>query len=162
MTVAVVQNVTGEVWVRAEDGSLRQIRNGDQLMAGEVIVTGADGSAELVFDAFGGGVLELLANQILELSENIQDNEPTPVPEALVTEASASGILDLLQGEGDLLAELDAAAAGLDGGGATEDDGHGIVRVGRIAENTDPLAFGNDPSLSPFAVPLPEGPSSAL
>ncbi|HER34339.1 MAG TPA: retention module-containing protein, partial [Halothiobacillaceae bacterium] len=135
--IAVVQNVDGDVWARSEDGELRLLQAGDAVYAGETVVTAQGARVELEFD--NGETVQLAGGQSLLIStEMLADAEPSS-DEQVVTDPGVEEVLALLEGDGDILEELEDPAAGTTGG--SDGGGRTIVEVTRIVEQIDPLAF---------------------
>ncbi|MCX9157098.1 retention module-containing protein, partial [Niveibacterium sp. 24ML] len=165
-----VAHLEGKAWVRNADGSLREVRLGDRIAEGQVIVTeggarlelrGANGDAITV-----GGGREVLADAAMLTQEApaAQDAALAPPQDADIDRVIAS-----LNAGADPLAELDATAAGL--GGGSGGDGNSFVRLLRITEGIDPLgleiptttqqidllptgAADADPNVAPETTPL--------
>lgn len=151
--IAVVTEISGEVYARAADGSLRSLQPGDQLFAGETLVTAESG--QVVLDFGNGEVAEFGPNQALGMTEQILGStEPVPFDNQ-ITDPSVAAVLAALDGEGDLLDDLEAPAAGTDG--APEGGGSSIVQLVRVFESVDPLAFSFDQEpVEPFEAPIGE------
>lgn len=151
--VATIISISGDVSARAEDGTLRVLSPGDALYAGEVLIS-ADGS-QVVLDYGNGELVSVEGPQSLQLTETqITASAPEPV-ESEVTDPSVDAILAALEGDGDLLDELEAPAAGADG--APDGGGGSFVRLMRISESVDPLAFQfEQQQVSNFEAPLGE------
>ena len=66
--IATVVAVIGQAWVRTSNGTLRELRPGDSLNEGEVIVTSPGGQVELDFG--DGTYLELTQDQTLAITLN--------------------------------------------------------------------------------------------
>ncbi|KDE39221.1 Alkaline phosphatase [Nitrincola lacisaponensis] len=149
--IAVVTEISGEVYARAADGSLRSLQPGDQLFAGETLVTAESG--QVVLDFGNGEVAEFGPNQALGMTEQmLGSTEPVPFDNQ-ITDPSVAAVLAALDGEGDLLDDLEAPAAGTDG--APEGGGSSIVQLVRVFESIDPLAFSFDQEpVEPFEAPI--------
>ncbi|MGQ4880054.1 retention module-containing protein, partial [Billgrantia sp. LNSP4103-1] len=140
MAIATVIAITGRAWARDEEGNVRELRVGDTLQEGEVLVTSDNGSAQLDFgDGLAAAVIEG-GEQVVMMPE-LDANEPADPSEFAALDEDLEALLSALDDEDtDLLDVLDATAAGAGPGGAA-DGGHTFVRLARIAEETDPLAF---------------------
>ncbi|KGK41300.1 hypothetical protein LH51_16090 [Nitrincola sp. A-D6] len=149
--IAVVTETSGEVFARTADGSLRSLQPGDELFAGETLVTAEGG--RVVLDFGNGEIATLGPNQAIQMSEQLLgSSEPAPQDNQL-TDPSVEAVLAALEGDGDLLDELEAPAAGADG--APDGGGSSIVQLVRIFESVDPLAFSFEPlSVEPFEAPI--------
>ncbi|QGT78142.1 retention module-containing protein [Guyparkeria halophila] len=135
--IAIVQEVEGDVWARSADGEMRLLRAGDSVYAGETVVTAQDARVNLDLD--NGETVQLAGGQSLFLStEMLADAEPSSDEQA-VTDPGVEEVLALLEGDGDILEELEDPAAGTTGG--SDGGGRTIVEVTRIVEQIDPLAF---------------------
>ncbi|MFP4252138.1 MAG: retention module-containing protein, partial [Guyparkeria sp.] len=136
-SIAIVLEVEGDVWARSADGEMRLLRAGDSVFAGETVVTAQDARVSLDLD--NGESVQLAGGQSLLMSaEMLAEAEPDSDEQA-VTDEGIEEVLALLEGDGDILEELEAPAAGTTGGGGG--GGRTIVEVTRIVEQIDPLAF---------------------
>ncbi|MFW6322616.1 MAG: retention module-containing protein, partial [Guyparkeria sp.] len=136
-SIAIVLEVEGDVWARSADGEMRLLRAGDSVYAGETVVTAQDARVSLDLD--NGETVQLAGGQSLLMSaEMLAEVEPDSDEQA-VTDEGIEEVLALLEGDGDILEELEAPAAGTTGGGGG--GGRTIVEVTRIVEQIDPLAF---------------------
>ncbi|TQE99400.1 MAG: retention module-containing protein, partial [Spiribacter salinus] len=108
--IAIVQEVEGDVWARSADGEMRLLRSGDSVFAGETVVTAQDARVNLDLD--NGETVQLAGGQSLFMStEMLADAEPSSEEQA-VTDPGAEEVLALLEGDGDILEELEDPAAG--------------------------------------------------
>ncbi|WP_423188027.1 retention module-containing protein [Alishewanella sp. d11] len=141
--IATVTTVTNDVVIQAEDGSTRIAVVGEQLSAGEKIITPEGGEATLLVD--GQDILNIPANQVLQLTPDIlASQEPAP-DERQVDEIAADDILDIIDGEGDLLDELGETAAGAGEDAGPDGEGSSIVRLIRISETITPVSYNYAP-----------------
>ncbi|KAA0014555.1 retention module-containing protein [Billgrantia pellis] len=140
MAIATVISITGQAWARDAEGNLRELRVGDTLQEGEVLITSDSGSAQLDF-ADGLEPTQVEGGEQVAMAREL-DAEETPDPaDFAALDEDLEALLTALDDEDtDLLDVLDATAAGA-GGGGTANGGHSFVRLARIAENTEPLAF---------------------
>ncbi|WP_183329308.1 retention module-containing protein, partial [Halomonas campaniensis] len=140
MTIATVTAITGQAWARDADGNLRELRVGDTLQEGEVLVTSDNGRVELDFgDALDPTVIE--GGQQVAMTPELDPEQAVDAEEASALDEDLEALLTAIdEGEGDLLADLDATAAGAGPGGAA-DGGHSFVSLARITEDVNPLAF---------------------
>ena len=130
--IATVLSVTGTVYARATDGSMRTVKPGDVLTEGELIVAQPGSSAELV--TVDGEVLPLAAGVELALtSEMIQSGYRAE--QAASTDDDVNAVLEALADGRDINTALEETAAGLAGGGDAE--GHSYIILARIAEQLD-------------------------
>ena len=149
--VATIVSITGDVSARAADGTIRVLTEGDTLYAGEVLIT-SDGS-QVVLDYGNGELVSIAGPQDVLMSEaQITASVPEPV-ESEITDPSVDAILAALEGDGDLLDDLEAPAAGTEG--APDGGGGSFVRLMRISETVDPLAFQFEQQTdTPFDAPI--------
>ena len=171
MANATVMMVEGQAWVEGEDGVRRELKPGDTLEDGQRLTTssggrvvidfGGDtepavlsGTGQVNFFLSGEGDLDARMDAVeAAISETEATvNSGTPRADQAELAAQADNVLgdqqlnDLLaaidSGSGDLLDELEAPAAGGVGGAAgAGDEGSTFVRLLRIVESVDPLAF---------------------
>nr|WP_297459345.1 retention module-containing protein [uncultured Halomonas sp.] len=140
--IATVLSVTGQAWARDADGNLRALEPGDVLLEGETLITSDNGRVRLDFGdaepvAIGPG-------QTVAMLAELDADNPVPDDEATTTDESVDALLAAIEeGEGDLLEVLDPTAAGLGGGGGG--GGNSFVRLARISESVDSLAFDFQP-----------------
>ncbi|WP_136255181.1 retention module-containing protein, partial [Onishia niordana] len=138
MSIATVVSITGQAWARDAEGNLRELQQGDQLLDGETLVTSDNGAVELDFAdglppvAIGGG-------QQVAMSDELNADALIEPDDASAQDEGIEALLASLEGEGDLLDDLEATAAG--GGGGAEGGGHSFIQLARISESVDPLAF---------------------
>ena len=140
MAIATIIAITGQAWARDADGNLRELRIGDTLQEGETLVTSDNGRVEL---DFGDGLDPTVvgAGQEIAMTPDLDADQPVAAEEASVQDDDLDALLTAIdEGEGDLLEDLEATAAGAGGGGGA-DGGHDFVSLVRIVEATDPLAF---------------------
>ncbi|MFG6160127.1 retention module-containing protein, partial [Halomonas sp. 1390] len=140
MTIATIISITGQAWARDASGDLRELRVGDTLQEGETLVTSDNGRVLLDF-ADGLDPTVIGEGQEVAISADLDAEQPVVAEEASVQDEDLEALLAALEeGEGDLLEGLDATAAGAGGAGGPG-GGHDFVRLARITENVDPLAF---------------------
>ncbi|TVQ72232.1 MAG: retention module-containing protein, partial [Oceanospirillales bacterium] len=151
--VATVSSITGEAFARQADGTLRPLAEGDSLFAGETLVVNNGSQAVLNFD--GNELVSLTGPQELLISETQITAFADDPSENQLMDPSVAALLAALEGEGDLLDDLEAPAAGTEG--APEGGGSNFVRLDRVEENVDPLSFQfSQEFLSPFTIPIGE------
>src|SRR5690554_4455518 len=143
MAIATVLSITGRVWARDEEGNVRELSVGDTLLEGEVLVTSDNGSAQL---DFGDGLDPTLVEggEQITMTPELETDGPLDGSEFAALDDDLEALLTAIdEGEGDLLDLLEAPAAGpgAGGGGGAEGGGHNFVRLARIAEEVNPLAF---------------------
>lgn len=135
--IATVVAVTGDAFARDVDGKLRALKAGDALHEGETVVTSAGGRVELAMSE--GGVFEVAGNQTVALTPDLAEGSRATAQDAQIGQAAIDQVVQALEQGGTLDNVLEAPAAGLAGGGGG--DGNNFVRLLRIAEAVDPLAF---------------------
>jgi VCBS repeat-containing protein len=163
--VYTAQSVTGVVFVVSASGQTRTLKVGDRVLKGETLVTGARGKVVLVAD--DAPPLQLDGDRQLKIDDSLfASTAPTPAS-AAVASGTIDRVIDTLAGTGDLTEELEAPAAGA--GAGAGGDGSSFVRLLRVSEGVDPLAFSFSTDLSdvdgvidPNAVPLDDIPSVAV
>ncbi|MBU2115951.1 MAG: retention module-containing protein, partial [Gammaproteobacteria bacterium] len=134
MTKIIVIETKGDVSAVNIAGVSRSLQINNEVYQGETLVTGAD--SELILE-YNGVITTLRNGEQVAVSE--QWLEDVGLIEAAIVPATADNILAVLDAEGDLLAQLEATAAG--GGATTANSGSSFVRLTRIAEATDPSIF---------------------
>ncbi|QTP55296.1 retention module-containing protein [Billgrantia sulfidoxydans] len=140
MAISTVISITGQAWARDAEGNLRELRVGDTLQEGEVLITSDNGSVQLDFADGIGPVLVEGGEQVVMTAE-LDAAEATDASEFSALDEDLEALLTALDDDSvDLLEVLDATAAGAGPGGGA-DGGHSFVRLARIAENVDPLTF---------------------
>ncbi|WFM73010.1 retention module-containing protein [Halomonas sp. CKK8] len=140
MTIATIISISGQAWARDEAGNLRELRVGDTLQEGETLVTSDNGRVELDFaDGLGPTVID--GGQEVVMTPDLDAEQPVVAEEASAQDEDLEALLTAIdEGEGDLLEDLDATAAGAGGAGG-EGGGHDFVRLARITENVNPLSY---------------------
>ena len=140
MTIATVLSISGQAWARDASGNLRELRVGDTLQEGETVVTSNGGDVQL---DFGDNLdpTQIEGGEQVLITQELSTDQPIEASEFAALDQDLEALLAALEDDTvDLLDILDATAAGAGPGGAA-DGGHSFVRLARIAENTDPLAF---------------------
>ncbi|WP_422668238.1 retention module-containing protein, partial [Billgrantia lactosivorans] len=140
MAIATVISITGQAWARDAEGNLRELRVGDTLQEGEVLITSDNGSVELDFgDGLDPALVE--GGEQVVMTAELDADETADASEFAAMDEDLEALLTALDDDSvDLLEVLDATAAGAGPGGGA-DGGHSFVRLARIAENVDPLAY---------------------
>ncbi|WP_146951016.1 retention module-containing protein, partial [Halomonas cupida] len=139
MTVAIITAVSGKAWVKDAEGNLRVAQEGDALLAGEVLIT-ADGAS--VGLAFMDGRPPVVIGEATQVAMVMELGEGDLTSSLALESADVAAIIDLLESaEGDLLDALEEPAAGEAGAAGPGGEGHSFVRLLRIVEDVDPLAF---------------------
>ena len=176
MAQATVLSLTGNAVVVQADGSTRALKVGDVIQKGETIRTAAGARVELMME--DGQVVAMGPAQALRVDETMAQTAATPDAQAAAAQGTTvDQITQVLEAGGDLTEELEAAAAG--GGAGGGGDGSNFVRLLRIVEPVDPLAYNYtyDPLgpideiefaaepvsiVPPYAVKFPEGPGAGV
>ncbi|WP_077592468.1 tandem-95 repeat protein [Polaromonas sp. A23] len=139
--------IEGVAFAQNAEGEQRQLRFGDPVFEGEVIVTTAGGRVELAFDQ--GGKFLLRSRETVTLDSTVFDNLlPDGNSGALLTRVGElTTILNAIN-EGSsldrLLQETSAGVNSTSDGRATAfrpDDGNNFVRLFRTAEQLAPLSY---------------------
>ncbi|MFC2991626.1 retention module-containing protein, partial [Halomonas tibetensis] len=140
MTIATVISITGQAWARDADGNLRELRVGDTLQEGETLVTADNASVQLDFgDGLNPTLIE--GGQQVAMTPELDSQQSVAAEDFSALDEDLEALLTAIdEGEGDLLADLDATAAGAGPGGGAE-GGHTFVMLGRIDEDVSPLNF---------------------
>ncbi|MDP3534496.1 MAG: retention module-containing protein, partial [Halomonas sp.] len=145
MAAATIIAISGQAWARDEAGNIRELRIGDVLQEGEVLITSANGQVQLDFaDGSGASVVE--GGQEVAVTPELDSDLIVATEDASAMDDDLEALLSALDDDGDLLELLDATAAGAGAGGGGG-GGSSFVRVARVAEETDPLAFSTDGGL---------------
>ncbi|WFE71381.1 retention module-containing protein [Halomonas sp. M1] len=145
MAAATIIAISGQAWARDEAGNIRELRIGDVLQEGEVLITSANGQVQLDFaDGSGANVVE--GGQEVAVTPELDSDLIVATEDASAMDDDLEALLSALDDDGDLLELLDATAAGAGAGGGGG-GGSSFVRVARVAEETDPLAFSTDGGL---------------
>ncbi|WP_355660996.1 retention module-containing protein [Halomonas salifodinae] len=141
MSIAVVLSVTGQAWARDAEGNLRELRPGDVLQEGEVVVTSDDGSVDLDFGGGEAGLVVIEPGQEVLMQAELVPGVEVDAEQASVQDDEVEALLAALEDDDiDLLDILEDTAAGA-GAGDAAGGGHGFVRLARITEGVDPLSF---------------------
>ncbi|TDF77600.1 retention module-containing protein [Pseudomonas sp. H9] len=142
--IGVVSKVVGEVFAVANDGTRRQLSEGDRLFAGEQLETGAAGAVAVHLQ--NGAELTLGRDSSLELSPQLLANQAPQVdtPEAQTpSQAQLTDVEKLQQAiaaGADPSQEADPTAAGPGSGGSSGalGGGHSFVMLSEVAGRVDP------------------------
>ncbi|QID17096.1 retention module-containing protein [Nitrogeniibacter mangrovi] len=136
--IATVVAVTGEAYVRNAEGDLRQLQPGDALHEGEVVVTRNGGEVELATS--DGQVLDIQPNETVAMTPDLSETTRPAAEDSVLGNATIDQVIQTLEGDGTLDAVIEAPAAGLGGAGGGG-EGNSFVRLARITESVDSLAF---------------------
>ena len=149
LAIATVLSVEGQGFARNPAGGMRALKAGDVLLEGDTIVTMPGGHVQLAF--LDGQLLNVLPNETFKLGAEVSPITRPSVGEAALASTDVDRVIQALERGGDINAELDPTAAGLDGG--SNDAGNSFVRLLRIAEGVTGLEFPN--TTQPPAAELP-------
>gem|GEM_PF-499719 len=161
----VVIDIQGSAGVVLDDGSIRALNVGDTITVGDLVVTAIKSSLQIDVQ---GETLSIPANQKVKITPDLlakeaRDSSETTVFDESLDEAIASldlgaeqgpstaansdvtDFLDALEGDGDILDNLEATAAG-GGNAAGADGGSSFVQLTRISESVDPSSVTFDSS----------------
>ncbi|QTP59417.1 retention module-containing protein [Billgrantia antri] len=140
MSIATVLSISGQAWARDASGNLRELRVGDALQEGETVITSNGGDVQLDFgDNLDPTVIQ--GGEQVVMTQELGADQPVDASDFAALDEDLQALLTALDDESiDLLDVLDATAAGAGPGGGA-DGGHSFVRLARIAEYVDPLAF---------------------
>ncbi|WP_346064029.1 retention module-containing protein, partial [Halomonas salifodinae] len=156
MSIAVVLSVTGQAWARDAEGNLRELRPGDVLQEGEVVITSDDGSVDLDFGGGEAGLVVIEPGQEVLMQAELVPGAEVDAEQASVQDDEVEALLAALEDDDiDLLDILEDTAAGAGAGGDGAGGGHGFIRLARITEGVDPLNYQ-------YGVGLAGGPEGGL
>ncbi|MBH0010625.1 Ig-like domain repeat protein [Pseudoalteromonas sp. NZS100_1] len=166
----VVIDIQGSAGVVLDDGSIRALNVGDIITVGDLVVTAIKSSLQIDVQ---GETLSIPANQKVKITPDLlakeaRDSSETTVFDESLDEAIASldfgteqdsstaansdvtDFLDALEGDEDILDNLEATAAG-GGNAAGADGGSSFVQLTRISESVDPSSVTFDSSFDQSA-----------
>ncbi len=140
--VARVSAIQGKVFAKSEDGSMRELKIGDPVFEGEILVAQPGSQVDLATE--DGRLLTLRENEVLTVDAEVAgDSKADSTDSALLAAGDDTNrIIQAINEGGNLDALLEETAAGEAAGGS--DGGATFVRLLRIAEGTFPLSFGFD------------------
>ena len=144
--IATVTSITGKAFAISADGKIRELKLGDEIEKGEIIQTAASGRVEL--QMVDGQAFAVAPEQLIKLDENVAQEQGEQRPtakEATVAPSTADEVIQALERGGDLTEQLEATAAGAGGGGGGGQGNAGFVRLLRISEGIDPIAYEYQP-----------------
>ena len=136
LMIGTVSKLVGKVFARAEDGSLRELRLGDQVFEGETVVTAEGAVVEIVSPEAPPIVVS--GDRDLLLTGELAVATRATAEEAALAGDTIDAVVAALEGEGDLLEGLEETAAS----GAAGDEGSSFIRLGRIGFDLE--ATGED------------------
>ncbi|MCB1957399.1 MAG: retention module-containing protein, partial [Rhodocyclaceae bacterium] len=134
--IATVVAVIGKAYARSPEGVQRELKPGDVLLEGETVVTAPGGQVELALGT--GDLLTVHPEQVMVMSADMIPGGGPSTDEGALADGSIERVIQALEAGRTLDGELEAPAAGVDGGGTG--DGNDFVRLLRIAEGVDPLS----------------------
>jgi VCBS repeat-containing protein len=138
--IATVVAVTGKAFAIGMDGKIRAIRAGDLIEEDEIVQTAAGGHVELKM--LDGQTMSVAPEHALKLDESVAETDQRPTAQdSTLVPATANTVIQALERGGDLNADLDPTAAGAGGAGGPPGGNGGFVRLLRVSEGVDPLAF---------------------
>ena len=108
--IATVVSVTGKAFARNELGELRELKPGDILLEGEVIVTKDGGSVELKMS--DGSDYSVVPGSELALSFDMLPSETVDAQQESVTQDDVAALLDALESGVDFNEVVEETAAG--------------------------------------------------
>jgi VCBS repeat-containing protein len=137
--IARVSSIQGQAFAKDKNGALRVLRVGDQIFEGEVVVSGDNSRINLISP--DGRTLVVNANDTLMIDAEVSGQFKPDAGDAALLAASkdANKIIQAINDGGSLDELLEETAAGESGSGAG--GGPSFVRLLRVAEAVDPLAF---------------------
>ncbi|MFD2190934.1 retention module-containing protein, partial [Pistricoccus aurantiacus] len=153
MSDMTVVELSGQAWIRDDDGNLRQLEPGDVIDANRTVVT--EENTLLVLMTEGGEPILLPGNSATTPADLVAGNGAEPRPEASADEGedSRNSVPEaMVEGQDDPLNSMaepaDGAEDRLDNPGSNShsdslwiNEGHPFVRVARIQERLDPLEY---------------------
>ncbi|MBT7341068.1 MAG: retention module-containing protein, partial [Halieaceae bacterium] len=131
--IGTISKLTGAVLARAEDGSTRTLKLGDDVFEGEVLVTGEGALVEVMFH--DAPPIVLPGSRELLLSGELTVDGRDSITDAVLAGETPQLLATAEDGEIDfnLLLEEEATAAGAGG------EGSSFVRLGRIGFGPEPV-----------------------
>ncbi len=137
--VAHVSAIQGTAFAKSEDGKMRQLKVGDPLFEGEILVAPPGSQVDLAMA--DGRQIALRDNEALTLdTEVVGDAKADAADSALLAVGDeAQRIIQSINEGGSLDELLEETAAGEAAGGS--DGGSTFVRLLRISESVDPLSY---------------------
>ncbi len=154
--VARVSAVQGKAFAKSDDGSMRELKVGDPIFEGDIIVALPGAQVDLSGD--DNRVIVLRDNEALTIDNEVFADAPASASDAALFPADESGerIIEAIRQGNSLDALLEETAAGISASGT--DGGPTFVRLLRIVETVDPLNYQFDSGQgSPVDDPLQGG-----
>ena len=133
--VARVSAIQGKVFAKSEDGSMRELKIGDPVFEGEILVALPGSQVDLATE--DGRLLTLRENEVLTVDAEVAGDSKADATDSALLAASddTNRIIQAINEGGNLDALLEETAAGEAAGGS--DGGPTFVRLLRIAESVD-------------------------
>ncbi|MFG0379938.1 retention module-containing protein, partial [Pseudomonas sp. zbq_18] len=132
LIAAIIKNIVGQVFAVSADGFKRQVFEGEQLLAGEQLITEAGGSA----------TLQLATGEITQVGANSTWQGGSADKETADSDTNKNTDLEQALAAGfDPTVELEATAAGPSAGGGAggaAGGGHSFVMLDETAQRLDP------------------------
>ena len=148
----VVVVLQGKAWVVNAAGERIELKVGDEVQEGQIVVTDAGTRLELALP--NGEPLFVAAGRELLIDATLLGTAPQDRTEAALKDlnSGAAQVARVIAAGGDLSTELDPTAAGTTGGDSTES--HSFVRVLRIDETLTPLDQASATGSSQTTTPI--------
>ncbi|QDQ26773.1 Ig-like domain-containing protein [Chitinimonas arctica] len=129
----------GKAWLVDASGQRTELKVGDLIREGQIVVTDAGAQLELALP--NAQTIAVAGGRELLIDANLLGTAPVDATEAALASLNAGSdkVIAALNEGRDLSTELEPTAAGLAGGEGS--DAHGFVRLLRIAETLDADAF---------------------
>ncbi|WP_124962390.1 retention module-containing protein, partial [Sulfurisoma sediminicola] len=138
--IGTVSLIEGQAFAHGADGKLRALKVGDQILEGEVIVTGENSRVELSFD--NGHKFLMRDKETVTLDTAVIGSElPDAKDAALLDKVSETVDITRAIAEGSSLDQLleETSTVLSEGGGG--DVGHGFIQLMRVGESLAPPHF---------------------
>ena len=133
--LATVTSISGRAQARNTDGELRELRVGDELRAGETVVTPDGGTVALSLS--DGSPLTVDGVAEMAITPDLVAETAAGADESAVEDETVQQVLVALESGEDLGDILPPTAAGSEAASGLEGEGHSWVRLGRILLDTD-------------------------
>ncbi|MFT5084415.1 MAG: hypothetical protein ACI9Y1_002470, partial [Lentisphaeria bacterium] len=142
--IATVVSISGQVFVRNNEGELRAIKTGDVIFDGEEIVT-KDG-ATVSLDLSDGDPLILAEGSEVAITQELLKTAAIDPQENAIEADDIAALLGALESGVDINQILDGPAAG----GNASDGGRSFIRLARIVEALPDNTISADTLDTPF------------